>query len=909
MILFPTPHLTYICQWLPGKTGNETAEGWLPSWRHMLDTALVMQHLLFKWLPDSVQRRLQDDLSEDQVEQVAVLAALLHDIGKMTPLFVSGLLMKLPEIQSKLESCGLSVPKREAFNMPGKSPHALVGAAWLRKMNCPYSLSALIAAHHGKPADQNQSEMLEEEPYSYPQHLYGEYGRDSKEAPLWEEARTSWLEYALNCCGFSSLSDVPEISKAAQMILSGLLIMADWIASNQAYFPPLQAGETPVMETAAFRAERAFEALGLPGPLLCDRPVESPTDFQERFSLPGLPYPIQQAVLEIARNTVTPGLIIIEAQMGTGKTEAALAAAEQYLYKTGAGGIFFGLPTQATANGIFPRLLEWAKKLSEDYQQAIRLAHGMANMNEAYMTLPHGSAAQEDELIVHPWLESRKKALLANFVIGTVDQLLMAALKQKHVMLRHLGLAGKVVIIDECHAYDAYMSVYLERALNWLGAYHVPVILLSATLPLQKRRDLTEKYMGRECSGAWSTSREYPLITWTDGGEVFSRTVPQDDGRRIGIRIENAGRSEVPSRLNQLLHDGGCAVVILNTVVQAQQMAETLRSELPDKEILLVHSLYLLEDRAEWEKTLLRRLGKKSGPSERNGLIVVATQVVEQSLDIDADVMITELCPMDLLLQRLGRLHRHHRDRPAALQQAVCIVLHPESGSKKIYGEWLLQQTERLLPEEIILPDCIPELVQNTYEEPVGEMKKDPAWEKHRALLDKKQDKAKVFVLEKYRERAKAKNNTINGMLAADAPDDERCGDAAVRDGVSGIEVLMLVLYSDGQIGPVPWHEGGRRFSSSITPSTEEALCIARQRIRLPQAFCNNQDKTIEELEDITRRYVPEWQYAGLLHGELFLLLNENLQAQLGEWTVAYHQQDGLKYWKEGSDGTNGKRV
>lgn len=179
--------------------------------------------------------------------------------------------------------------------------------------------------------------------------------------------------------------------------------------------------------------------------------------------------------------------------MGIGKTEAALAATEILASRFGYGGMFFGLPTQATANGIFDRIHSWAS--GTDDIHSLRLAHGMTDMNDEYCEMFHGRASDisdddNDNIMVHTWFEGRKQALLSEFVVATVDQFLMASLKQKHVMLRHLGLAGKTVIIDECHAYDRYMYVYLENSLRWMAAYNVPVIILSATLPPDKRAEL-----------------------------------------------------------------------------------------------------------------------------------------------------------------------------------------------------------------------------------------------------------------------------------------------------------------------------------------------------------------------------------------------------------------------------------
>ncbi|MEI3101043.1 MAG: CRISPR-associated helicase Cas3' [Oscillospiraceae bacterium] len=434
---------------------------------------------------------------------------------------------------------------------------------------------------------------------------------------------------------------------------------------------------------------------------------------------------MQEEVIRAAEESLSPGIYIIEAQMGQGKTEAALAAAEIFASKWRCDGLFFGLPTQATANGIFPRLERWAEGQTEAAQLSIRLSHGMAMLQKDYRELFHGTASQaEDEnkgIFVHPWFEGRKQALLSTFVVGTVDQLLMAALKQKHVMLRHLGLAGKVVVIDECHAYDAYMNQYLERALEWLGVYKTPVILLSATLPAERRARLIEAYHGKKFAQQpddWRDSRAYPLLSYTDGETLRQVHIPVDSPDRE-VYVVKSEMDRLTAMLKDSLSGGGCAGVIVNTVAQAQSLAKKLREQLPEYHIMLAHARYTMADRMKREEELLRRLGKKSEAGERDGLIVVGTQLLEQSLDIDFDILATQLAPMDLLLQRIGRLHRHGtRDCPQALREARCIVCgfeEKDSGSQQIYGRWLLERTAQLLPEKLNLPGDISPLVQETY--------------------------------------------------------------------------------------------------------------------------------------------------------------------------------------------------
>lgn len=923
----PIGELSKALLWLPGKTSQTQADGWLPAWRHMLDTAQTMRLLMMKWVPEAVKSRLGAGLPEGEAERVAEFAAMVHDIGKLTPVFSSKLLPMLPEVRNELCAAGLSVPAYTRFSDPQKTPHALAGAAFLHLQHCPAAIVAAVGAHHGKPISKDDAWLFRES-YPYPLHYFGLSGQSSPEGALWHQVRREWLAKALKHCGYASVEEVPMLGKAAQMLLTGLLIVADWIASNPEYFPYIMPWEKPVLTWDEQRAQTALERWNPPTRWLPDAFSMDGAMFLERFAFP--PNAVQRAAISAASTAVNPGIFILEAQMGVGKTEAALGAVEVLSARRGKGGMFFGLPTQATANGIFPRLKKWAEGQSQECVNAIQLAHGMANLNEAYTALFEGDAAVDDEeeptgLMVHRWFNGRKKALLADFVIGTVDQLLMASLKQKHVMLRHLGLAGKTVVIDECHAYNTYMSVYLENALMWLGAYQTPVILLSATLPAARRRALVEAYLGRRLSpadGNWQTSREYPLLTWTDGDSVHSTKI-QDGAEKRAIHVdrlfspdEREDGALAAAYLEKSLAQGGCAAVIVNTVKRAQHMAESLRQRMPEAQILLVHAQYLMEDRAAWEKKLMARTGKASAPEDRDGLIVVGTQVLEQSLDIDVDVMITDLCPMDLLLQRVGRLHRHRRERPAPVREARCAVLLPadgklEGGAEAVYGQWLLLRTLRFLPDAITLPNSIPALVQAAYAEPEDlppDGAEAMAYHAHCERMKDKRERARAFCLQAPKEDPKRpQRNTLNGLLDQGAQDDERHGEAAVRDGEPSVEVLVMQRHSDGRIGFVPWHEDGRIVSRDYAPSREEAMRIARQRIRLPRAVAGGFEKaigqTIRALEDITRRNVPEWQQDSLLKGELFLLLDENCQAQLRGYRLAYHPHEGLTYWKEDCDG------
>jgi CRISPR-associated endonuclease/helicase Cas3 len=216
--------------------------------------------------------------------------------------------------------------------------------------------------------------------------------------------------------------------------------------------------------------------------------------------------PVQLALAEIASGLESPGILVLEAAMGVGKIEAALVAAEILAAKTKHKGIFFALPSQATSDAIFPRIANWVSKLDRllgDEHYSLRLMPGKAEFNDHYCKLSAGANVDGDEenaVFVHSWFAGRKRSMLDDFVVGTIDQLLLAALKHKHLKLRHLGLANKIIIIDQCHAYDAYMSQYLHMVLSWLGAYRVAVIVLSATLPLSMRKEVVCAYLGKNVS-------------------------------------------------------------------------------------------------------------------------------------------------------------------------------------------------------------------------------------------------------------------------------------------------------------------------------------------------------------------------------------------------------------------------
>lgn len=905
------------------KSDRESGNDWLPFWMHSFDTAGIMEKLAQKRLPESISDYLCAECGgREKLFSTLKFCALVHDIGKLTIVFQSRIYDAVDF--SPFADC-VELPKSSSLGNASDTPHALASEAILLKLGCREGVASIAGAHHGRPSaladvcDQISGACTAVENF---------YGKRGKYRQLFESLWKEWIDFSLECAGFSELSDLPDMAVPAQVVISGMLITADWIASNTTYFPLISADQKGEFGDYPKRIENAWTTIGFPN--MWESKARFGLDdeaFKERFGF--LPNPTQADIISTATDAESSGIYIIEAPMGLGKTEAALALSEILAARAGAGGMFFGMPTQATSNGIFPRLEKWADGLAEDEQTllAIKLAHGNAALNENYRELFTGHSnlniESDSGLIVHDWFSGRKQTLLSDFVIGTVDQLLMAALKQKHVMLKHFGLSGKVVVVDECHAYDAYMSQYLDMAIKWLGIYKVPVIILSATLPEKRRAELIEAYTDSEkhrakhteayvdktiADEAWKHSLAYPLLTYTENNAVKQKALAFD-GENKEVSVRRIIRDEVAATAGYAVERGGCVGLIVNTVRKAQEIAAELQSAFPKAEVIIMHAQFIMTDRAKREEQILKRVGKRSTPESRHGLIIVGTQVLEQSLDLDFDLMITELCPMDLLLQRTGRLHRHNRVRPQGLETASCFVLDEtddsfDSGSAAIYGEWLLMRTRALLPNKLTIPSDIPLLVQQTYDETNNEMLGEltegmkKAQEENKLRTDEKENNAKKYRIKKPSNRkGKCLDDWLNNDIKSN---NEQTGEKAVRDGDPSVDVIALMRDGEGLIRIIA-DKPETIIPADRPPSREEALLIARQKLRLPGFFGRRWkiDDTIEQLETETQNVFSAWQDSALLKEEVVLLFDEDLNADLAGVQLHYDIKTGLTYVKE----------
>ncbi len=473
---------------------------------------------------------------------------------------------------------------------------------------------------------------------------------------------------------FGSLASGEKIEKGARLHwFTGLMIFSDWIGSNTTWFPLHLT--TPDRENPTALATIAVNKIGWHR-----RGTRPDLAFNQLFGLPD-PRPLQRALINAAD---TPGLYIVEAPMGEGKTEAALAAAYRRWTEGEESGLYFALPTQLTSNRIRGRVEEFLTHTVSD-AAALALVHGGAWLTDhriqplfPSISLPHPADDFDQATQANRWFSDSRRAMLAPFGVGTIDQALMAVLPVKFSALRLFALSGKVVVIDEVHSYDPYTSALVDRAVEWLLATHCTVIILSATLTAARRADLVK------AAGAVETapSDAYPLITKVATGSAKADAIeisgPPPPPKSVAIRTLSV---DDPAWLDQAAtaaEAGACVLIIRNTIALAQSTHRDLKARCRDVGITfgLIHSRFTQADRDHNETLWTDRLGKNSA-SRPTGAILVGTQILEQSVDIDADLLITDLAPTDLILQRIGRLHRHDRPRPTGCDTPCCVILRP----------------------------------------------------------------------------------------------------------------------------------------------------------------------------------------------------------------------------------------
>lgn len=473
--------------------------------------------------------------------------------------------------------------------------------------------------------------------------------------------------------------------KEVSWLIAGLAVLCDWLGSNQEVFrfysDPQLSLEQYWHQRALPAAEKIVHEVGvLPNTVQPDQSIEN---LFPHISM-GMT-PLQKLCSEIQIHN-SAQLFVLEDVTGAGKTEAAMILAYRLMQADQADGVYIGLPTMATANAMYERMIKTYRRLySADQNPSLILSHSARHLSDGFRdsvwrAQGENSDYDKEENIsaqCNRWLaDNRKKALLADVGIGTIDQALMAVMPARHQSLRLIGLLNKVLILDEIHAYDPYTREPLKKLIRFHSAFGGSTVLLSATLTEKQRRELIQAF---DPDTKPTIRQDYPLLTHASIGKNLLEE-PVQTRKSVARQITVEQHHEVDQVIQIIRHavkSGQCVCWIRNTVSDAREAWYELSNQdwVEEQKLHLFHSRFTLHDRLRIEKDMLNRFGKSSTPEEREGRVLIATQVVEQSLDLDFDVMVSDLAPIDLLIQRAGRLHRHQREERG---QPVLYLYSPE---------------------------------------------------------------------------------------------------------------------------------------------------------------------------------------------------------------------------------------
>jgi CRISPR-associated endonuclease/helicase Cas3 len=651
-----------------GKAKPQMSGGpqWHPLVYHCLDVAACGRRLL-----EADSERWQSVAQLSSVDEEAILAWLsfllaIHDVGKFSDGFQNLQADLFRALQGRYTRA-LYDERHDTLGWLFTQDHlpaifANDNPEDLRDLLTPW-ISA-VTGHHGRPPKNlggNQAALL----------LKRQFPTPVCQDVIWflQEVVRMLLPNGLpfNTRDYDVLR--PLFIRVSWLV-AGLAVGADWLGSNQRWFPywdgSLLSCEGYWHDVALERANTALRESGLmPG---AAAPFHRMTAL---FDAVREPTPVQRLAesMPLGQN---PQLIIIEEVTGGGKTEAALTLAARLLAAGTANGVYMALPTMATADAMHSRVERvYRRFFAGGAKPSLVLAHSMAAFSlglERANTPDTGYGSTEDDSASShctAWLaDSRKKALLAHVGVGTIDQALLGILAAKHQSLRLWGLLGKVLIVDEVHACDAYVTGLLKTLLKFHAAFGGSAILLSATLPQSQRASLASAFMEGAGHGAPAvTSMAYPLVTHLSTQAVREVPVAARPASQRMVRIERLPNlHSVLDRLRTVLQAGKCACWVRNTVADALEAYALWVQEIGRENVLLYHARFALTDRLRIGAEVLRQFGKESTAEERKGRLVIATQVVEQSLDVDFDYLVTDLAPIDLIIQRAGRLKRHARD-------------------------------------------------------------------------------------------------------------------------------------------------------------------------------------------------------------------------------------------------------
>lgn len=634
----------------PGKSPAVEGGVFHPAAYHMLDVGAVLKQLLERSGFDS-------DCSD-----ALVVLGVLHDIGKFNTEFK--LMIECGAVQSK-RHWEVSMAWFEYFDSNLFQKH-LGNENHVRR-----SLYAAAAGHHGGPPSLDIRQM---------KRMIKRAGTEAKQdaekfiVELFDLFPSACLD-SLRETNNEIVADWRCCSNAVSWWFSGILSVCDWVGSNVEWFPACE----PALDLQAYwnvANERATNALldsGLLAATTSDKPASSLFQF-DGYS------PMQQASLEVDIPD-GPTLVVLEDSTGSGKTEAGLLLAQRMMQQGKGTGIFFALPTMATSNAMFGRLVNLKKMFSG--KPSIALTHGHSGIHAGFEKLVNanqlGQESESDMTCTDWFADGRRKSLLAQVGVGTIDQALLGILPTRFCSLRLYALSQKILIVDEAHDYDPYMQRELEALLSFQSTLGGSAILMTATLPTVKRKKLIHAFRYKFYQqGVYEHGNAYPQLTIVGSTEqvipVNSATKPEESS----VEVQRVGSMEQAVELLVRAASAGAACAFIkNSVDEAIAVADRLRVR--GVSVFLHHARFTMKDRLLNEESLLERFGKNG--VDREGWVVVGTQVLEQSIDIDFDVMVTDLAPIGALIQRAGRLWRHRSLRLASqrgVEKPVLNVLAPD---------------------------------------------------------------------------------------------------------------------------------------------------------------------------------------------------------------------------------------
>lgn len=569
----------------------------------------------------------------------------------------------------------------------------------------------IMTGHHGKPPERE---------------AYGNssFNEQDKQAALDYIIALNQLfivdsNLAHHACHFFDINYHKKL-KQISWLIAGLTVISDWLGSNEQFFP-FCSQPMPLDEYwhnhAMLKAEKAIATLPTASP------ITPFSDIRNLFPFIEKPTPLQQQALTCQFSDNGAELFIMEDVTGAGKTEASMILAHRLMTAKKAQGIYIGLPTQATANAIYQRTAQVYEQLYlADSHPSLVLAHGSSYMNPHFtqtilnhdeisqQKYPKGEQSVSGEC--NEWfVDTRKKSLLAEVGVGTLDQALMAIMPFKHQSLRLLGLRHKLLILDEVHAYDSYMVKLLENLLHYHALQGGSAIILTATLPYFLREKLLNAFYqgltGNKQLLDLKQSLSFPLMTQLNLNGLVEKTIETRPEVKRKVNIDWINNIEAGiDKISKAIQQGKIICWIKNSVQDAISLYQQiqLNLQLDHTQILLFHSRFAYCDRLDIEEKTLQWAGKTSNHQIRAGKVIIATQVIEQSLDLDFDEMISDIAPIDLMIQRAGRLQRHIRN---------------QQGDIKLYDSKNKLKDERNAPTLIVLaPDWQAEPNANWLDEP-----------------------------------------------------------------------------------------------------------------------------------------------------------------------------------------------